>query len=61
MEHVMDDTIKKRKGLIKALIFVAFVISAIVVIRFTPVKDYLTAEALTAFLDNAGYWAPVVK
>jgi uncharacterized membrane protein YdjX (TVP38/TMEM64 family) len=60
MEHLMDAPIKKRQGLIKALIFVAFVISAIVVIRFTPVKDHLTAEVLTAFLDNAGFWAPLV-
>jgi len=44
----------------KSLIFIAFVISAIVVIRFTPVKDYLTTEALTIFLENAGFWAPVV-
>ena len=28
MEHVMDAQIKKRKGLLKAMIFVAFVISA---------------------------------
>ena len=60
MEHVMDAQIKKRRGLLKAMIFWAFVISAIVFIRFTPVEDYLTAEALTAFLDNAGFWAPVV-
>jgi uncharacterized membrane protein YdjX (TVP38/TMEM64 family) len=60
MEHVMDASVNKRKGLIKALVFVAFVISAIVLIRFTPAKDYLTAEALTAFLENAGIWAPVV-
>jgi len=60
MEQVMDAPVKKRKGLIKALIFLAFVISAIVLIRFTPVKDYFTTEALTAFLENAGFWAPVV-
>ena len=56
----MDTHIKKHKGLIKALIFVAFVISAIIVIRFTPVKGYLTIEALTTFLENAGFWAPVL-
>ncbi len=60
MEHVMGAQNKKSKGLLKAIIFVAFVISAIVFIRFSPIKDYLTAEALTAFLDNAGFWAPVV-
>ena len=59
MEHLMDATTKKRQGLIKALIFVAFVIGAVVVIRFTPVKDHLTAEALTAYLDKAGFWAPL--
>jgi uncharacterized membrane protein YdjX (TVP38/TMEM64 family) len=30
------------------------------VIRFTPAKDHLTSEVLTAFLDNAGFWAPLV-
>lgn len=60
MEHAMGAPVKKRKGLIKALIFLAFVISAIGLIRLTPVKDYLTTEALTAFLENAGFWAPVV-
>jgi uncharacterized membrane protein YdjX (TVP38/TMEM64 family) len=60
MEQVMDAPIKKRKGLIKALIFAAFVISAIVLIRFTPVKDHLTTEALIAFIESAGIWAPVL-
>jgi len=60
MEHVMDAPVKKRKGLIKALVFVAFIMSAVVLVRFTPVKVYLTTEALTAFLDNAGFWAPIV-
>ena len=60
MEQVMDAPVKKHKGLMKALIFVAFIISAIILIRFTPVKDYLTTEALTAFLESAGIWAPVV-
>ena len=44
----------------KSLIFIAFAISAIVVMRFTPVKDYLTTEPLTIFLENAGFRAPVV-
>ena len=29
------------------------------VVRFTPVKDYLTAETLGRLLDKAGIWAPV--
>ncbi len=59
MGQVIDNRLNKHQGLIKALIFVAFVISAIVLIRFTPIKNYLTTEALTAFLETAGLWAPV--
>ena len=33
---------------------------AIVLVRFTGVKDYLTAEGLGRFLAAAGLWAPVV-
>ena len=52
---------KSRKGaLIKASILVAFVLVAIYVIRFTPVKGLLTPEALSRFLTAAGMWAPLV-
>jgi len=44
----------------KAIIFGAFIVGAIFLIRFTPVKNYLTAEALGLFLETAGLWAPVV-
>ncbi|MCK5551897.1 MAG: TVP38/TMEM64 family protein [Deltaproteobacteria bacterium] len=53
--------IKNRKGaLIKASILVIFVVVAIYVIRFTPVKGFLTPEALSRFLEAAGMWAPLV-
>jgi uncharacterized membrane protein YdjX (TVP38/TMEM64 family) len=45
-------------ALIKALILVLFIVMAICVVRFTPVKDYLSAETLGALLDKAGIWAP---
>lgn len=48
------------KGLTKALIFLAFIVAAILVVRFTPVKNYFTADALGNFLETAGIWAPVV-
>jgi uncharacterized membrane protein YdjX (TVP38/TMEM64 family) len=48
------------KGYIKAILFLAFIIAAIVVVKFTPVKDYLTAEQLGRFLQSAGIWAPIV-
>jgi len=52
---------KKKSGVVlKAALFAAFVIVAIYVVRFTPVKGFLTAEALGRFLDSAGVWAPIV-
>ena len=51
---------KNSKATIKAIILVAFIIGAIFLIRFTPVKNYLTAEALRRFLETAGLWAPLV-
>jgi uncharacterized membrane protein YdjX (TVP38/TMEM64 family) len=49
----------RRRGLIKALIFVVFIIAAICVIRFTSVREFLTQEALGRFLEGAGIWAPL--
>lgn len=51
---------KRRKAAIKAGIFVAFIVGAIVFIRYTPIKNYLTAEDLGRFLETAGIWAPIV-
>ena len=61
MEQVIDSaTPGRNKAMIKAFVFVAFVIMAIYIVKFTPVKGYLTAEALRNFLNTAGLWAPLV-
>ena len=61
MESSTNATSKGRsKALVKAAVFLAFIIAAILFVRFTPLKAYLTAEALGRFLDVAGWWAPVV-
>ena len=44
--------------MIKAAVFVAFVIVAVYFVRFTPVKAFLTKTALSHFLETAGLWAP---
>ncbi len=49
----------RSKAAIKAVVFLAFIIAAIYVVRFTPVKGYLTTEALGRFFDRAGIWAPI--
>ncbi|HKJ31876.1 MAG TPA: hypothetical protein VKA34_08605, partial [Balneolales bacterium] len=53
-------TKKPSTAILKAIIFGVFIAGAIFLIRFTPVRNYLTAEALGRFLETAGLWAPVV-
>jgi uncharacterized membrane protein YdjX (TVP38/TMEM64 family) len=55
-----DPTGSRSKAIVKALILAAFIVGAIVLVRFTPVKGYLTTEQLGRFLDTAGLWAPLV-
>jgi uncharacterized membrane protein YdjX (TVP38/TMEM64 family) len=60
MEAVRHPTKNRRGALVKALILAAFIVVAIYVIRFTPVKGFLTPEALSRFLEAAGIWAPLL-
>jgi uncharacterized membrane protein YdjX (TVP38/TMEM64 family) len=50
----------RRKAILKAAILLVFVVAAIFLVRYTPIKDYLSVEALGRFLDAVGIWAPVV-
>jgi uncharacterized membrane protein YdjX (TVP38/TMEM64 family) len=55
-----EPTNTRSKALVKAGILFAFIVLAVSLIRFTPIKNYLTAETLGHFLEMAGYWAPVL-
>jgi uncharacterized membrane protein YdjX (TVP38/TMEM64 family) len=57
---IQQQTKKASRPVLKAIVFVLFIIGAIFLIRFTPVKNYLTVDALRSFLEAAGLWAPVV-
>ncbi len=59
-ENGQEPTGSRSKAIVKALILAAFIVGAIVLVRFTPVKGYLTTEQLGRFLDTAGFWAPLV-
>jgi len=59
-ETIQPPAANRRTAMVKAFVLVAFVIGAIVLVRFTPVKAYLTAEALGQFLEAVGFWAPLV-
>jgi uncharacterized membrane protein YdjX (TVP38/TMEM64 family) len=51
---------KNSKATIKAILLVAFIIAAIFLVRYTSIKNYLTAEELSRFLEAVGLWAPLV-
>jgi uncharacterized membrane protein YdjX (TVP38/TMEM64 family) len=44
---------------IKAGVFLVFLIAAIAIVRFTPLKEYLSAERLRLLLETAGPWEPL--
>ena len=50
---------KGKKALVKAVIFLLFIAAAIYVVRFTPIRNHLTAEALSSFVNAVGTWAPL--
>jgi uncharacterized membrane protein YdjX (TVP38/TMEM64 family) len=53
-------TKKPTAPLVKAAALVAFIIGALYLVRYSPVKGYFTPEALTSLVEAAGIWAPVV-
>jgi len=50
----------RTKAIMKAAFLLFFIAAAICLVRYTPIKDYLTAEALGGFLETAGFWAPLI-
>lgn len=49
-----------RGSILKAALLLLFIIAAIILVRYTPIKNYLNAHSLGNFLDAAGIWAPLV-
>lgn len=63
MENTTAKQPKRRgtgRGLGKVIALVIFIVAAILLVKFTPVRSYLTPDALGGFLDRAGIWAPVI-
>jgi uncharacterized membrane protein YdjX (TVP38/TMEM64 family) len=47
-------------AVLKALLFLTFIIAAVYTIRYTPAKDFFTQQSLGKFLGQAGFCAPLV-
>jgi uncharacterized membrane protein YdjX (TVP38/TMEM64 family) len=52
-------TERRKVAVIKAVVLALFVITAVYVTRFTPVRNFLTRETLIHFFEDAGVWAPL--
>ncbi len=56
----MESREKQMGAEIKAAALVFFVITAVVIVRFTPVKEFLTTERLGNFPENCSVTALVI-
>ncbi|RJR33427.1 MAG: TVP38/TMEM64 family protein [Desulfobacteraceae bacterium] len=48
-----------RKPILKPILFLAFIVAAIYLVRYSPAAGHFTARELSRLLDRAGIWAPV--
>jgi uncharacterized membrane protein YdjX (TVP38/TMEM64 family) len=48
-----------RKAVTKAVILFLFIVAAVVTVRWTPLREFLSVERLGGLLSEAGYWAPL--
>jgi uncharacterized membrane protein YdjX (TVP38/TMEM64 family) len=50
---------KSRAGVFKAALLVLFIGAAVAVMRYTPIRGYLTPAQLNTMLESVGIWAPL--
>jgi uncharacterized membrane protein YdjX (TVP38/TMEM64 family) len=62
VEPIMPSPAKiRKKAIIKAALLLAFVVSALLLVRYTSLRAVLTAEVLRQIMDSVGvFWAPVL-
>jgi uncharacterized membrane protein YdjX (TVP38/TMEM64 family) len=51
--------LRRKRGIWKAMFLTAFIGAAVYLVHFTPLRDFLSREALSHFFEEAGFWAPV--
>lgn len=56
----MHENNKKGGPLLKMAVLVLFIAAAIYLVRFSPARQYLTAQQLGLFLESVGLWAPLM-
>ncbi len=50
----------RKAAIVKAVCLAVFVIAAIVAVRYTGLRDFLTLGRLSSLLEDVGWWAPLI-
>ena len=58
-QECMAPTRYRRTATVKAALLLLLCITATVVVRYTPVREYLNPDSLAVLLEAAGFWAPL--
>ncbi|MBW1979652.1 MAG: TVP38/TMEM64 family protein [Deltaproteobacteria bacterium] len=58
-EAIAKPQSSRRRAILKVSFLALFIVTALIIVRFTSIRDYLTADSLQYFLDRTGFWAPV--
>ena len=56
----MKQKTTNKNALLKALIFLCFIAACILILKFTPARNYINIQSISSFIDSAGIWAPAV-
>jgi uncharacterized membrane protein YdjX (TVP38/TMEM64 family) len=56
----MEAEKKGSRAGVKAAVLVALIIAAVAMVRYTPVREFLTPDSLGRFLEESGFLAPLV-
>jgi uncharacterized membrane protein YdjX (TVP38/TMEM64 family) len=49
----------RKRTAAKAAILLGFILAAIILLRFTRIREFLSGEALGGYIEAAGFWAPL--
>jgi len=60
MNSLINKKESKKRMIIKAVVFVSFVIICLYIFRFSPLRDMITLDNLRNLIHNAGIWGPLV-
>ena len=56
----MSEENSAKKGAGKAVMFVLFIVAAVIIFRYTPISEWIDPQRLRELVENFGVWSPLV-